>query len=90
MPPSRSQRKARKTFSLTRESVEYLESLRKAKRAESASAVLEDLIRQQREAQETERIAASIRGYYDALTDSQVQEERAWGEFSESQFPAGK
>lgn len=83
----RQARKARKTFSLSSEAVRYLEAVRKGKQARSISSVLEDLIRQRREAEEMDRISASIAGYYDSLTDDQAAGDRAWGQFSESQFP---
>jgi len=87
MRPATSARKAKKTFSLSRESVKYLESLRRGKGAKSVSSVLEELIRQQRQAGEMKKISASITSYYDSLTDAQVAEDRAWGQFAESQFP---
>jgi len=80
-------RKARKTFSLSRETLKYLESLRKGKRGASTSAILEELIRRQRQAAEMERISASVTRYYDSLTDEEMEKNRAWGQFSESQFP---
>ncbi len=88
MPQSRSLRKARKTFSLSRESVQYLESLRKARKGKSVSSVLEDLIRQRREAEEMQRISASVTRYYDSLTPEEIAEDRAWGEFAATQFPS--
>ncbi len=60
MAPSTGAGKARKTFSLSRESVRFLESLRKAGRGKSISSVLEDLIRQRRQAEEMNRISASV------------------------------
>jgi hypothetical protein len=90
MPPKIAAPKAKKTFSLSRESVRYLESLRNEKRAESVSSVLEELIRQQREAKEMERVSASISSYYDSLSDEEVSRDKAWGEFAESQFPTDK
>jgi predicted CopG family antitoxin len=80
-------RKARKTFSLSREAVRYLEEVRKGKRARSMSSVLEDLIRQRREAEEMDRLSTATASYYDSLTDDQAAQDRAWGQFSESQFP---
>jgi hypothetical protein len=85
-PAWKNRTKARKTFSLSREAVSYLEALRAAKRSPSISSVLEDLIRQRREAEEAQRISASISGYYDSLSDDQVAEDRAWGEFAEGQL----
>ena len=82
-----SARKEKKTFSLSRESLRYLEAVRKERRNASVSSVLDELIRQQQQAKEMERISASITHYYDSLSDEEVAEERAWGEFAESQFP---
>ncbi len=84
---ARSSRKARKTFSLSRESVRYLESLRKARKGKSISSVLDDLIRQRREAEDLKRISASVTRYYDSLTPEEVAEDRAWGAFAATQFP---
>jgi predicted CopG family antitoxin len=82
--------KTKKTFSLSREAVKYLESLRDKRRAESVSSVLEELIRQQREVREMERISASISNYYDSLSDEGAAEDQAWGKFAETQFPTDK
>jgi hypothetical protein len=82
-----SARKARKTFSLSRDAVSYLEAVRKQTHRESISSVLEDIIRQQRQAKELERIGASFTDYYDSLTDEEVAEDRAWGEFALTQSP---
>ena len=87
MPRTAPSRKARKTFSLSRETVKYLESLRKERKKDSMSAVLEDVVRQLQQTKELERIAVSVSHYYDTLTDEQMAEDRAWGEFAETQFP---
>ena len=87
MPKAVPSRKARKTFSLSRETVKYLESLRKERKKDSMSAVLEDVVRQLQQAKELERISTSVSHYYDTLTDEQMAEDRAWGEFAETQFP---
>jgi hypothetical protein len=87
MPRSSLARKAKKTFSLSRQAVMYLESLRKEKRSKSVSSVLEDIIRQQQQARETERISSSVTRYYDSLTPEEIAEDRAWGEFAATQFP---
>jgi hypothetical protein len=86
MAKARSRRKVRKTFSLSRQAVTYLESLRKETKGESMSSVLEDIIRAQQEAKEVERISASFTRYYDSLTPEQQAEDRAWGQFAETQF----
>ena len=80
-------RKAKKTFSLSRQSVNYLESVRREKRARSVSAVLEEILFQQQQNKEMERIAASVVSYYDSLSNEEANEGRAWGDFAATQFP---
>ena len=88
MPRIRSPRKARKTFSLSRETVRYLESLRRERKNNSMSSVLEDVIRQLQQTKEMERISASVTRYYDSLTAEEIAEVRAWGDFAATQFPS--
>jgi Arc/MetJ-type ribon-helix-helix transcriptional regulator len=88
MPRSNATRKAKKTFSLSRQSVTFLETLRKEQRRRSVSSVLEDMIRQQQQAKEMERISASVTRYYDSLTSEEIAEDRAWGDFAATQFPS--
>jgi len=87
VPTSSRTRKSRKTFSLSPESVSYLESLRRARKARSMSSVLDELIRQRREAEDMKRISASVTRYYDSLTAEEAAEDRAWGDFAATQFP---
>lgn len=35
-----------------------------------------------------EEISTATTRYYDSLTDEEIAEDRAWGEFATSQFPA--
>lgn len=88
MARSSAVRKAKKTFSLSRQSVMYLESLRKERRSKSVSSVLEEIIRQQQQTREMERISASVTRYYDSLTPEEIAEGRAWGDFAATQFPS--
>ncbi len=87
MPRIRNARKARKTFSLSQETVRYLESLRKERKKHSMSSVLEDVIQQLQETKEMERISASVTRYYDSLSTEEIAEDRAWGDFAATQFP---
>lgn len=84
--PQSSGKRERKTFSLSRESVRYLELLRKTRKGKSISSVLEDLIRQRRESEEMKRISASVTSYYDSFTPEEAAEDRAWGDFAATQF----
>ena len=52
------------------------------------SAVLEEVIRQQQEIKELERISASAKRYYDSLTPEEIAEDRDWGDFAAASFPS--
>ena len=88
MPKPSAATKEKKTFSLSRQSVMYLEALRKERRSRSMSSVLEELIRQQQQAKELESISASVTHYYDSLSPEEKAENRAWGDFAATQFPS--
>lgn len=83
----RSQVKQKRTFSLSPESVEYLESVRKQKKAPSTSTILDEIIREQKYAAELAKTEASIIAYYDSITDEERKELSDWGHFGTSQFP---
>ncbi len=83
----RTRRKLRKTYTLSREAVSILEAERKARKAVSSSSALDELLRERQHQSEMQQIAASVTGYYDSLTEQDLQEQNLWGEFSRSQFP---
>lgn len=87
VPKRQSSRKAKRTFSLSRQTVAFLESERKAKQWKSLSAVLEEIVRRRQEEKEMERISAAFTRYYDCLTPAEIAEDREWGEFAATQFP---
>ena len=88
MPKSSTVLKEKKTFSLSRQSVLFLEALRRERRSRSISSVLEEIIRQQQQTREMERVSASVTQYYDSLTAEEIVEDHAWGEFAATQFPS--
>ena len=79
-------RKERRSFTLSRESVEYLELEQKRRRAPSASSVLDEILRERQQEYERQKLEASMVSYYDSLTDEEMAEDRAWGAFGESQI----
>jgi hypothetical protein len=79
------QRKGKKTFSLSADALAYLRVL--AKKSGSASAALDQLIREKKLEAERQRISAGISNYYDSISETERGENEAWGAFSESQFP---
>lgn len=80
-------RKERRSFTLSRESVTYLEAETRQRRAPSVSAMLDDILRAKKQESEREKLNASVSAYYDSLPDAQLAEDEKWGEFAESQFP---
>jgi hypothetical protein len=87
MPRYQSATKAKRTFSLSRKTVAFLEAERKARRQKSLSAVLEEIVRRHQEEREMERVSASITRYYDTISEEERAENLAWAKFAETQFP---
>jgi hypothetical protein len=44
------------------------------------------LILERKQRAEQERLSAAITSYYDSIGEGQVQEDRAWGQFAESEM----
>jgi len=76
---ARPERKERVTVSLSRESAEYVRA-RSTKERSHVSSVVERMIESARRAEELRQLNASISAFYDALPESAVAEEEAWGE----------
>ena len=87
MPKRQSSSKAKRTFSLSRQTVAFLEAEQKARHGKSLSAVLEEIVRRHQEEKEMERISAAFTRYYDSLTPEEITEDRAWADFAATQFP---
>ena len=79
-------RKAKKSYTLSPESVAFLEALRKRRRAASISSVLEDILQAVRRQAERAKIEKSIDAYYSSLSDEQAAEHAEWGDFATSEF----
>jgi hypothetical protein len=80
-------RKERRTYTLSGEAISILEAEKMERHAKSASAALEELLKDRRRQKEMADVAASISGYYDSLSEDEIREDQLWGQFSESQFP---
>lgn len=83
---AKSTRKERRTFTLSREAIHYIDEIRREQRIESASSALENLIEESRRRRKLARLAASVTDYYSSLSEAQQEEERDWGKFSDSEF----
>jgi len=82
MAYAKSRRKQARTFSLSEDVIEVVENYRSERRSESLTAALEEIVRDWKRA----HLGAQFTAYYDSLSDEDVNEEKKWGEFSESQM----
>ncbi|HMC59348.1 MAG TPA: hypothetical protein VKJ01_09170, partial [Candidatus Solibacter sp.] len=71
------QRKAKKSYTLSIESVSFLEGLRKSSRAGSVSAVLEKVLKTARLAQHRQALEDAVSGYYSSLSSGECKESAA-------------
>jgi hypothetical protein len=81
-------RKERCSFTLSHDSVEYLTQEQRQRKAASASAALEEILRERQRETKQRLLDAQISAYYDSIPDEQQAEDRAWGAFGESQIAA--
>ncbi|HUI54445.1 MAG TPA: hypothetical protein VLY04_05715 [Bryobacteraceae bacterium] len=80
-------RRAKKSYTLSPESVAFLEATRKRRHAASVSAILEEILQTVRREQERVSLERAVAGYYESLSDAEVQESAAWGELALREFP---
>jgi NAD dependent epimerase/dehydratase family enzyme len=75
-------RKLRRTFTLSPQNVAYIEKQARERNMPSLSAFLDELLQEKTREQKRAEIEANTIAYYDSLTDEEVEEQRAWGEFA--------
>jgi len=75
-------RKLRRTFTLSPQNVAYIEKQARERNMPSLSAFLDELLQEKTREQKLAEIEASTIAYYDSLTDEEIKEQRAWGEFA--------
>ena len=80
------QTKEKKSFTLSHSSIVFLERLRKSKKADSTSQVLDELIRDAEIRRKRRVTDEAMRGYYDTLSDAERKENAAWGDFALAQM----
>jgi hypothetical protein len=71
--------KEKRTFSLSRDVVEYLEKGCAETHAPSLSAYLESVVREFQAKVEMEKREAATMAYYDGLTADEIDEQAEWG-----------
>jgi len=80
-------RKAKKSYTLSAESVAFLETLRRRQHASSASSVLEGILQRARRGTEKRAIEKAVADYYDSCPAEEIEEQARWGEFAMGEFP---
>ena len=80
-------RKTKKSYTLSPESVAFLEKLRKRRSAPSISSVLEEILQAVRHGQERANIEKSVSAYYSSLSNKEVLEQSQWGAFAWGEYP---
>jgi hypothetical protein len=78
--------KAKKSYTLSAESVAYLEGLRKQRRATSASSVLEDILQHVRQASRKMALEQAVTDYYSSLGEDELDEQAKWADFAWAEF----
>jgi len=81
------QRKAKKSYTLSPESVEFLEAIRKKRQVPSVSAILEEILQNVRREHKRAFIERAVAEYYASLSDQDATEQAAWGGFAEQELP---
>jgi len=82
-----SERKAKKSYTLSPESVAFLEALRKRERAASISAILEEILQTVRRDHDRAAVDRAVADYYGSLSTDEVAEQVEWGELALREFP---
>jgi hypothetical protein len=80
-------KKIRQTFTLSRESMDFVAKVRRETKAASNSAVVDELLLKQSRQREKARTEAAIGNYYDQLSSETAEENEAWARIAEFQFP---
>jgi hypothetical protein len=74
--------KQKKSYTLSRSSVIFLERLHKETAAPSMSFLLDRIIREAEEQRKREALEQAFKEYYDNLSVDEERELREWGEYS--------
>jgi len=89
IPRTKSQRprpKAKKSYTLSAESVTFLETLRKKRHAASASSVLDEILQALRKQARRASIDEAVTRYFSSLSAREEAEQQQWGELAARGF----
>jgi hypothetical protein len=87
---NRKVRKAKKTYSLSPESVEFLEKLRQRPHAPSVSFILAEILQAVRREQGKAALERAVADYYSSFSAQDAADEAEWGEFAQREFSKGE
>ena len=79
MPPTSQTTKEKKSYTISTESVKFLEAHRLKLQSQSVSAALEEILQSARRQQEQELINRALTNFYDSVPDEEREEESQWG-----------
>ena len=77
----------KKSFSISTESVDFLDELRRERNSKSASQVLDEILIEARRAHKLKMLEQATTQYYDQLGQEERKERQLWGDLAISNFP---
>lgn len=83
-------RKQKRSYTLSPDSIAFLDRLRKKRKVSSCSMVLDQLISEAGRRQRKAEIHKAMDDYYSSMTDEEIAEDRAWGQFALEQASKAK
>ena len=79
-------RKTKKSYTLSPESVAFLEALRKKRSAPSVSSVLDEIVQTFQRGQAKKAVERAVADYYASLSAEDFDEQAKWGDFALAEF----
>jgi hypothetical protein len=76
------ERKAKKSYTLSVQSLEFLERVKVKRRAASVSSILEEIVQAAQREYERALLGRAVSDYYSSLSDEELTEQARWGEFA--------
>lgn len=84
MATTTTQRKIKKSFSISTESDAFIRKMQKQRKTRSESETLDGLLGELMAFQERQTLAAAYTSYYNSLSDEEQEEQRSWAAFAEA------
>ena len=78
--------RVKKSYTLSPETVAFLETVRKRRGVDSVSAVIEEILQVARREYERASVERAVSDYYSGLSRKESREQAEWGEFALTQL----